>query len=125
MGEDRLEKDVKEHVKSFLKSKDIFYRCISANEGVTFTGISDFLAIFPDGKFWAIETKKPGCKTISQHQHLFLENIAKNNGISTVANCVEDVICAYANKSSNYIQFDIEVKKAAFLRGRRTCTLNM
>ena len=114
---DRLEKDVKEKVKSFLKSKGIFYRCISANEGVTFTGISDFLAIFPDGRFWAIETKKPGCNTISNHQFLFLDNIAKNNGVSTVANKLQDVIDAYDKKYSNFKEAKVEVKKAKFAKG--------
>lgn len=110
----RLEKDVKDEVKVFLNAHKIFYRCISANEGVTFTGISDFLAIFPDGKFWAIETKKPGCNTISNHQFLFLDNIAKNNGVATVANKLQDVIDAYDKRYSNFKEFKVEVKKSKF-----------
>ena len=53
-------------------------------------GISDILGIMNDGKFLAIEVKRPGAKP-TIHQKHFLNEIHKAKGISIVATSIEDV----------------------------------
>ena len=59
-----------------------------------FKGSSDILGILPDGRFLAIEIKKPKPnKTYpTKEQKLFLKNIEINGGIAFVARSLEDVI---------------------------------
>tara|TARA_Y100000401_G_scaffold67416_1_gene53959 strand:+ start:2207 stop:2584 length:378 start_codon:yes stop_codon:yes gene_type:complete len=53
-------------------------------------GISDIIGILNDGKFLAIEVKRPGNKP-TPDQITFIENINKNNGLAFVAYSVDDV----------------------------------
>ena len=53
-------------------------------------GTADVLGILPDGKFLAIEVKRPKGKATEKQLH-FLEQIKKNNGIAFLAYSVYDV----------------------------------
>ena len=55
------------------------------------TGVADILGILPDGKFLAIECKRPGGKP-TPDQLEFIENINANNGIAFVADNLELVM---------------------------------
>lgn len=52
-------------------------------------GSSDILGILDDGRFLAIEVKRPG-KEPTEVQREFLENINKNGGLAFVAYSVDD-----------------------------------
>jgi hypothetical protein len=54
-------------------------------------GISDILACSPDGKFVAIEVKRPG-KEMTDEQRLFLERVRHNDGIAFCAKSLDDVM---------------------------------
>lgn len=54
------------------------------------TGVSDILGILPDGRFLAIEVKKPGGK-LTQNQIDFLDIINKNGGVAFMAITIDDV----------------------------------
>ena len=54
------------------------------------TGVSDILGILPDGRFLAIEVKKPKGKA-TPNQIEFLDNINKHKGLGFIAVTVEDV----------------------------------
>lgn len=56
-------------------------------------GSADILGVLPDGKFLAIEVKRPGGKT-TPAQDDFLALVRKNGGVAIVAHGVEDVILA-------------------------------
>lgn len=53
-------------------------------------GVSDILACGPDGRFWAIEIKRPGGK-LTEEQGLFLSEVRRRNGVAFVAWSLEDV----------------------------------
>jgi len=54
-------------------------------------GISDILGIIPpDGRFLAIEVKKPGRKPTA-HQRAFLAEVRRMGGVALVAHSLEDV----------------------------------
>jgi len=53
-------------------------------------GIADILGILPDGKFLAIEVKRPGGK-LSEWQTAFLQAIQQYGGIAFMAEDVKDV----------------------------------
>lgn len=53
-------------------------------------GISDILGIMNDGRFLAIEVKRPGAKP-TIHQKNFINEIHRAKGISIVATSIEDV----------------------------------
>ena len=55
-----------------------------------FKGSADILGILPDGRFLAIEVKKPKTNP-TKEQKLFLKNIEVNGGVSFVARSLEDV----------------------------------
>lgn len=76
------ENAVKAKVKKLLDAHGIFHFCIAASPyGVG--GISDRIAVLPNGKFLAIECKAPGKKP-TKLQEEFLRGVAKNNGIALV-----------------------------------------
>lgn len=54
------------------------------------TGVSDILGILPDGRFLAIEVKKPGGR-LTQNQIDFLAIINKNGGVAFMAITIDDV----------------------------------
>lgn len=118
MGNQRLrltEAQVQEQILSYLNSIGI-YAWRNNSVGVydpvrkvfrrpkskyAINGVSDVLGILPDGRWLAIEVKKP-CKNprsderlwnmASAEQKLFLENISKNKGLAFVADRLEIVI---------------------------------
>ena len=53
-------------------------------------GVADILALDIDGKFYAIEVKKPGEYATAQQYH-FLQEVERRGGIAAVVWCVEDV----------------------------------
>ena len=76
------ENTVKAKVKKLLDAHKIFHIPIAASPyGVG--GISDRLAVLPNGKLLAIECKAPGKKP-TRLQEEFLRGVAKNNGIALV-----------------------------------------
>lgn len=60
-------------------------------------GVSDILGILPDGRFLAVECKKPKNK-LSEFQREFLENIKNNGGVALVVYSLDDLINAHNNK---------------------------
>ena len=61
-------------------------------------GISDIIGILPDGRFFAIEIKRPGGK-LSSHQVRFLSDIKDNNGVACVgvSTAIVDVLLDLEN----------------------------
>ncbi len=54
-------------------------------------GVADIIGILPDGRFLAIEVKKPGGR-LTELQKEFLNAVRHNNGVGIVAYSVDDVI---------------------------------
>jgi len=54
------------------------------------TGSSDIIGIMPDGRFLAIEVKKPGKKPTAE-QTRFIEAILKHGGLAGVVRSVEEL----------------------------------
>ena len=76
------ENAVKAKVKKLLDQYGIFHFCIAASPfGVG--GISDRLAVLPNGKFLAVEVKAPG-KVPTALQERFLANVRLNRGFAFV-----------------------------------------
>jgi hypothetical protein len=76
------ENTVKKRVKALLDKYKIFHFCVAASPfGVG--GISDRIAVLPNGRILAIECKAPGKKP-TPLQTKFLDAIDKNNGRSFV-----------------------------------------
>lgn len=55
-----------------------------------FKGLSDIIGLTKDGRFLAIEVKKPGMKP-TESQQWFLDNVKKNGGVAFVATSIDDV----------------------------------
>src|SRR3990167_10893916 len=55
-----------------------------------FPGSSDIIGIAKDGKFIAVEVKKPGGK-LTENQMKFLEMIGNNGGYAILAFSIDDV----------------------------------
>jgi VRR-NUC domain-containing protein len=55
-------------------------------------GIADIIACSPEGRFWAIEVKKPGGGKPSSDQISFLNRVRAKNGIVIVAHSIDDVM---------------------------------
>jgi len=53
-------------------------------------GQSDIIGICPDGRFLAIEVKRPGKKP-TKEQDEFLEHIANNGGVATWVSSVDEL----------------------------------
>ena len=63
-------------------------------------GCSDIIGCLPDGRFLAVECKRPGGK-LTMAQKAFLAEIAKNGGVAIVASSVEDVERILKTKLNN------------------------
>lgn len=55
------------------------------------TGMSDVIGMLKDGRFFCIETKKPG-EEPTDEQFAFMGLVSKNGGVSGWADCVEQAI---------------------------------
>jgi hypothetical protein len=103
-------------VKSTIKEKDIQYGiliwlcykgifCWRTNSGSAFypkkgggtrminfgiPGISDIIGVLPDGKFLAIEVKRPDGK-LTEAQSNFIFEVNRRGGIAFVARSIDDV----------------------------------
>jgi hypothetical protein len=76
------ENAVKVKVKALLDAHGIFHFCIAASPyGVA--GVSDRIAVLPNGKFLAVECKAPGKKPTAL-QDRFLANVRLNRGFAFV-----------------------------------------
>ena len=76
------ENKIKKKVKDLLTEHGIFHFCIAASP-YGYAGISDRLAVLPNGKLLAIECKAPG-KQATPLQMEFLKKVGKNNGYGFV-----------------------------------------
>ena len=84
------ESDITKQIRSYLNLMGIPHWKIWQG-AMSFKGISDILGVLPpDGKFLAIEVKRPGRKP-TERQRQFLEQVASAGGIAIVAYSVEDV----------------------------------
>lgn len=100
MTESELQKEIVE----FLQANDIYifptsqYTKVVKRSHYSITGVSDLLGIMPDGRFLAIEVKKPYIKgkqqagKASEEQMKFLTEINSRGGIGFVAACLQDVM---------------------------------
>lgn len=52
-------------------------------------GISDIIGVMPDGRFLAVEVKRPG-KEPEEHQLRFLETIRSHGGVAGCVHSVEE-----------------------------------
>ena len=76
------ENKIKKKVKDLLNSHGIFNFPVAASP-YGYAGISDRLAILPNGKFMAIEVKAPG-KVATPLQEEFLKKVNANRGFGFV-----------------------------------------
>lgn len=56
-------------------------------------GVADIIGCAPNGRFIAVEVKRPG-GVISDDQQVFLDGISKNGGVALVAFSLDDVVQA-------------------------------
>jgi len=93
------ESDIQRSILKYLRLKSIF--CWKNNTvGIAkpnghyipaqMTGIADILGIMPDGRFLAIEVKRPGNKP-TPNQVQFIQNIINNKGLAFLAYSLDDV----------------------------------
>lgn len=84
---------VKDAIKKFLKSRDIWYY-LPVSNGMGQHGIPDFICCVPPaGKFLAIETKAPGkLRTVTPLQERAIGNIRTAKGWALVVDDVSQVI---------------------------------
>jgi penicillin-binding protein-related factor A (putative recombinase) len=76
-------------VGTFDPGKGLFRR---SNNKFHIKGTSDILGILKDGRFLAIEVKRPSTKKqTTPHQRNFLEQINKNGGVGFVATSIKEV----------------------------------
>lgn len=54
-------------------------------------GSADILGLLKDGRFLAIEVKRPKGK-LTKHQEIFLDRVIESNGIAFVATSIDDVM---------------------------------
>lgn len=55
-------------------------------------GSSDIIGILPDGRFLAVECKKPSGGKVSDKQKQFIEMINKNGGIGMIVHSAQEMI---------------------------------
>lgn len=94
-----LEKHIQAIILEYLPYIGIF--AWRTNSGVIFSGghahrmappgTADIIGILPDGRFIAIEVKRPG-GVVSDKQKEFLEKITSRGGVGFVAYSLDDVI---------------------------------
>ena len=95
-----LEADVQKQILQFLRYKNIFhYRnntgAYSDKESGRYIrfgskGAGDIIAIYPGGRYWSIEVKRPGGK-LSDDQIEFLLSVRKAGGVGSCVESIEDV----------------------------------
>ena len=84
------EKVVENKIKDYLTSKGIYHFKIHGDSFVK-PGFPDIVACW-DGKFLAIEVKRPGAKNEqSEQQKIHEKNILKSGGIYLLADNLDDV----------------------------------
>lgn len=97
-----LEKDIQRACIEFLHLKKIF--CWRNNTGAFvgeykgktrflrygYPGSADILGMLPDGRFLAIEVKRPGNK-LSDMQKVFAKKTVKNKGVYMVVHSVDEL----------------------------------
>jgi penicillin-binding protein-related factor A (putative recombinase) len=100
MTESELQKEIVE----FLQANEIYifptsqYVKVTKRSHYSITGVSDLLGILPDGRFLAIEVKKPYIKgkqqagKASEEQLKFLSEINTRGGLGFVATSLQDVM---------------------------------
>lgn len=92
-----LESEVQKQCLDFLSLHNIFawrqnvggFKKGNSYIRFAFKGCSDILGICPDGRFLAVECKKPDGGVLSKEQRDFLVNVKKNGGVAIIANTVE------------------------------------
>lgn len=93
-----LEKQIQRAVLDFLRYKRIF--CWKQhNAGIQkangryipagMVGVSDIMGVMPDGRFLAVEIKRPGGK-VSPSQQIFLDNVRRNRGLAWVVQSIKE-----------------------------------
>lgn len=92
------ESDITKQIRSYLNLMGIPHWKIWQG-AMSFKGISDIIGVLPDGKFLAIEVKRPGRKP-TERQKQFLEQVKAAGGVAFVAYNVEDV----AKKLNKYFK---------------------
>lgn len=94
------ESDIQKQILDYLRYKHIF--CFKHNNiGIKkqngsyipsgMKGVSDILGLLPDGKFLAIEVKRPK-GIVTEYQQEFIEHIKNNKGLAFVAYSLDDVM---------------------------------
>lgn len=86
----KLEKQVENKIKNYLSSIGAYFEKIHGGSIYQSAGISDILACI-NGRFVAIEVKKPDGGELSALQKLKLKQIEKSGGIGIVARSVQEV----------------------------------
>lgn len=61
-------------------------------------GSSDIIGIAPDGRFLAIECKRPQGGTVSNEQSKFLSEIAQRGGVAIVVHSTEELAIKLAER---------------------------
>lgn len=95
-----VERQIQTDIMDYLKSKGFIM--LKFNNGThsahgskiatkkSSRGVADLLGVSPDGRFTAVETKRPGGKpTIAQIA--FVEEVKKRGGIGLITDNLEDV----------------------------------
>jgi hypothetical protein len=98
-----LESEVLKQVLQYLYIRGVF--CWRQNQGAMITegagskrrvvrfasvkGISDIVGMTPEGRFVAIEVKRPG-RQLEQHQEEFLQRVRDHGGVAGCVHSVEE-----------------------------------
>jgi len=94
-----LEKDIQRAVLDYLRLNRIF--CWKQHSvGIKkpdgryipsgMVGVSDIMGVLPDGRFLAVEVKRPGGK-VSPAQDIFLTNVRRSKGLAVVVHSVDEM----------------------------------
>ena len=100
------EKDITRWIRHFLKLNDIYHWKHWQGGFTAQNGVSDILGLV-NGRFLAIEVKKPGGK-LSKKQIEFIEQIRKHGGIAFKAESVKDVI-KYLTKEGIKLRMQLDL----------------
>lgn len=105
-GHKPLEADVQKQIMQFLRYKNVFhYRnntgAYSDKESGRYIrfgskGAGDIIAIYPGGRYWSIEVKRPGGK-LSDDQIEFLLSVRKAGGVGSCVESIEDMHAVLAD----------------------------
>jgi len=90
------EKEITNEIRKYLKVNGIFHWKQWGNP-MMMSGLSDIIGILPDGRFLAIEVKRPrvrgsGSHHINRKQREFLLRVKESGGVAILAFCLDDVI---------------------------------